>query len=81
MGWFCKFHLKILLQTNRLIALSQALHFMKTIREVHWEHYEHRYNGNMWEYLGNGRVKAEIFKEFEKLAPYMRNSDVPYEIE
>jgi hypothetical protein len=48
---------------------------------VKWEHYDHRYNGNMWKYLGNGRVKAEILKDFEKLTPYMRNSDVPYEIE
>lgn len=35
----------------------------------------------VWEYLGNGRVKAEIFRDFEKLVPYMRNADVPYEIE
>jgi len=54
----------------------QALHFMKTIKEVKWEHYDHRYNGNMWSFLGNGRVKAEMFKDVEKLAPYMRNSDV-----
>lgn len=54
---------------------------MKTVKHVKWEHYDHRYNGNMWEYLGNGRVKAEIFKDFEKLVPYMRNSDVPYDIE
>ena len=55
---------------------------MKTIKDVKWEHYDHRYNsGNMWSYLGNGRVKAEIFKDIEKLAPYMRNADVPWEIE
>ena len=54
---------------------------MKTIREVKWEHYDHRYNRNMWSYLGNGRVKAEILRDVEKLAPYMRNADVPWEIE
>jgi hypothetical protein len=60
---------------------GSALHFMKTILDVKWEHYDHRYNGNMWSYLGNGRVKAEIFRDIEKLAPYMRNSDVPWTIE
>jgi hypothetical protein len=33
----------------------------------------------MWAFLGNGRVKAEVKKDFSKLAPYMRNSDVPWE--
>lgn len=58
------------------------MHFMKTIREVKWEHYDHRYrSGNMWAYLGNGRVKAEVLREVDKLAPYMRNADVPWDIE
>ncbi|EXJ56038.1 hypothetical protein A1O7_08969 [Cladophialophora yegresii CBS 114405] len=61
---------------------GSAMHFMKTIKEVKWEHYDHRYRkSNMWSYLGNGRVKAEVLKEVDKLAPYMRNADVPWEIE
>lgn len=68
-------------RASSLTAVLQALHFYKTIKEVKWEHYDHRYNGNMWSYLGNGRVKAEITKDIEKLAPYMRNSDVPWDIE
>ncbi|KAK5173627.1 uncharacterized protein LTR77_002308 [Saxophila tyrrhenica] len=60
---------------------GSALHFMKTIKEVKWEHYDHRYNGNMWSFLGNGRVKAEMLKDTSRLAPYMRNSDVPWDIE
>ena len=62
-------------------AIRKALHFMKTIREPKWEHYDHRYNGNMWSYLGNGRIRSEMLKDVEKLAPYMRNADVPYEID
>ena len=55
---------------------------MKTIKEVKYEHYDIRYrNQNMWAYLGNGRVKAEIEHDLAKLAPYMRNKDVPWEIE
>ncbi len=55
---------------------------MKTIKEVKWEHYDHRYRKrNMWSYLGNGRVKAEVTRDVDKLAPYMRNADVPWDID
>ena len=58
------------------------MHYMKTIKEVKWEHFDHRYRKrNMWAYLGSGRVKAEVMRDVEKLAPYIRNSDVPWEIE
>ncbi|KAF2117373.1 cyclohexanone monooxygenase [Lophiotrema nucula] len=61
---------------------GSSLHYMKTIKEVKYEHYDIRYrNQNMWAYLGNGRVKAEIEHDLAKLAPYMRNKDVPWEIE
>ena len=56
--------------------------YLKTIREVKWEHYDHRYRKqSMWSYLGNGRVKAEVLRDVDKLAPYMRNADIPWEIE
>lgn len=58
------------------------MHYMKTIKEVKWEHYDHRYRSrNMWSYLGNGRVRAEVLRDVDKLAPYMRNADVPWEID
>lgn len=62
---------------------GSALHFMKTLKDgVKWEHYDVRYmgSGNMWEYLGNGRVEAEMKHDLENLTPYMRNEDVPWEI-
>jgi hypothetical protein len=53
---------------------------MKTIREVRWDHYDVRYkSSNMWAFLGNGRVEAEVKRDVDKLAPYMRNADVPWE--
>lgn len=55
---------------------------MKTIKYVRWEHYDLRYNNqNMWTFLGNGRVEAEISKDASRLAPYMRNEDVPWVID
>ena len=54
---------------------------MKTLKEVKWDHYDIRYkNQNMWAYLGNGRVKAEVLRDVDNLTPYMRNSDVPWTI-
>ncbi|ORY17468.1 hypothetical protein BCR34DRAFT_621904 [Clohesyomyces aquaticus] len=61
---------------------GSSLHYMKTIKEVKYEHYDIRYrNQNMWAYLGNGRVKAEVTNDMEKLAPYMRTEDTPWSIE
>lgn len=55
---------------------------MKTIQDVKWEHYDHRYRSkNMWAYLGNGRTEAEVLKDVDKLAPYVRNADVPWRID
>ena len=66
---------------------------MKTLSEVRWEHYDIRYrnNGNVWGFLGNGRVEAEVLvgqgkleggeeEVCKRLAPYLRNEDVPFEI-
>jgi hypothetical protein len=59
----------------------QALRCTKTIKEVKYEHYDIRYrNNNMWAFLGNGRVEVEVKGDLDKLAPYMRNSDTPWEI-
>lgn len=55
---------------------------MKTIKSVRWEHYELRYdNNNMWSFLGNGRVEAEVARDMSRLAPYMRTGDVPWSID
>ncbi len=54
---------------------------MKTMKEVKYEHYDFRYfNKNMWAYLGNGRIEAEVLHDIPKLAPYMRNADVEWTI-
>lgn len=51
------------------------------MKEVKYEHYDFRYfNNNMWAYLGNGRVEAEVSHDISKLAPYMRNADVEWTI-
>ncbi|KAI1630504.1 cyclohexanone monooxygenase [Exophiala viscosa] len=61
---------------------GSALHYMKTIKTVRWEHYDFRYHGgNMWSFLGNGRVRAEEKGPKVRLAPYVRNSDTPWDIE
>ncbi|KIX04809.1 uncharacterized protein Z518_05680 [Rhinocladiella mackenziei CBS 650.93] len=61
---------------------GSALHYLKTIQEVRWEHYEFRYNRkNVWAFLGNGRVKAEIENDVSRLTPYIRNSDDLWNIE
>ncbi len=55
---------------------------MKTIKEVKWEDYEHRYkNRNRWAYLGNGRVEVEVMHDQDRLAPCMPTSDVPWTID
>ena len=55
---------------------------MKTMKVVRWEHYNLRYlNDNMWSFLGNGRVEAEIMKDPLRLAPYTRQEDVPWTID
>jgi hypothetical protein len=60
---------------------GSALHYMKTIKKVKYEHYDIRYrNGNPWSYLGLGRIQAEVEHDLEHLTPYVRNEDVPFEI-
>jgi len=64
-----------------LADLVQALHFMETIKEVKYNHYDIRYrSSSMWEYLGNGGVEAEVKHDLKSLTPYMRNADVPWKI-
>lgn len=54
---------------------------MKTIKDVSYEDYDIRYRSkNKWEYLGHGRVQAEVKHDLFNLTPYMRNSDTPWEI-
>lgn len=75
------------------IWAGSALHFLKTLQgEPRYEHYDIEYRkGNMWAFLGNGRVKPEIMKGTEgyatgqellaKLCPYLRTADVDFEVE
>lgn len=50
------------------------LHYLKTIREVKWEHYDVRYKGgNMWAFLGMGETELQVKGDTTKLAPYVRN--------
>lgn len=75
------------------IWAGSALHFLKTMKgEPRFEHYNIEYKEkNMWAFLGNGRVKAEVMKGSEgyatgkellaKLCPYLRNSDSEFEVE
>lgn len=58
------------------------MHFLKTIKTPRWEHYHIGYmEGNMWSFLGNGRMEAECESSFQGLTPYLSNSDVPWSIE
>ncbi|KAJ9612905.1 hypothetical protein H2200_002846 [Cladophialophora chaetospira] len=64
------------------IWAGSNLHYMKTMKVVRWEHYNFRYfNDNMWSFLGNGRVEAEIKQDSTRLAPYTRQADVPWTID
>lgn len=58
----------------------QSLHFHKTIQKVRWEHYSFRYKtNNEWSFLGNGLTEHQMTKNVEKLVPYIRNSDKPFD--
>jgi len=60
---------------------GSALHFMKTMQDPKFEDFDIRYfNKNMWAFLGNGFVEAEVKRDKSRLAPYIRNSDVPWNI-
>jgi hypothetical protein len=72
------------------IWAGSALHYVKTMKEPRFEHYSIRYwNSNMFAFLGNGRVEAEFLAQTgaltgsdmnARLAPYLRNNDVPFEV-
>jgi hypothetical protein len=36
---------------------------------------------NPWAFLGNGRIRAEVELDLQKLTPYLRNEDTPWTIE
>lgn len=56
------------------------------MRHPRYEDYELGYgNSNRWAFLGNGKVKSHILKadgtpDIDGLAPYIRNSETPWEI-
>lgn len=53
---------------------------MKTIREPKYEHFMFKYrNKNMFAFLGNGRIEAEAKRQMDRLAPYIRDSDKPWD--
>lgn len=60
---------------------------MKTIRNPRYEDYVIKYaSSNPWAFLGNGKVKAHTITlpdgkpDVNALAPYIRNSDTPWEM-
>lgn len=65
---------------------GSALSYIKTIRHPRYEDYELGYgSSNRWAFLGNGKVKSHVLKadgtpDIDGLAPYIRNSDTPWEI-
>ncbi|OCK82817.1 cyclohexanone monooxygenase [Lepidopterella palustris CBS 459.81] len=64
------------------IWAGSSLHYMQTLKDVQWEDYTIRYfNKNKFAYLGNGRVEAEVLGKRDLLAPYIRNSDVPWSVQ
>lgn len=80
LGWIGNFEPSSDSQT--LSDHSQALHYIKSVEFVRWEHYNFRYNcANPWAFLGNGQVKAEFENDIERLTPYIRDADVPWHIE
>lgn len=72
------------------IWAGSALHYVKTMMEPRFEHYNMRYwNSNMFAFLGHGRVEAEYLAQTgaltgsdmnARLAPYLRNADTPFEV-
>ena len=69
---------------------GSALHYIKTMMEPRYEHYNIRYwHSNMFAFLGNGKTEAEYLVQIgalhgseanARLAPYSRNEDVPYSV-
>jgi hypothetical protein len=60
----------------------QSVHFLKTIKTPRFEHYDMQYlDDNPWAFLGNGRIRAEVELDLQKLTPYLRNEDTPWTIE
>lgn len=63
----------------------QTPSYMKTMSEVRYEDFEYDYkHGNRFAYLGNGKVAADYMKpaeKLEKLVPYIRIAQTPWEIE
>lgn len=70
------------------IWAGSALHYVKTMMEPRFEHYDIRYwHSNMFAFLGHGRVETEYLAHTgmltgpemnARLAPYLRNEDVPF---
>jgi len=65
---------------SRNLTTLQGIHYIKTIKEPKYEHYNYTYkNSNMFAYLGNGRLEAEWKQQVDKLAPYIRNEDTEWD--
>ncbi|EPE06691.1 4-hydroxyacetophenone monooxygenase [Ophiostoma piceae UAMH 11346] len=59
-----------------------TIHFLKTIKQPRYEDYNIRYrHGNRFAYLGNGEVKANVTKDINGLATYVRNTDEDWDVE
>ncbi|OAG43817.1 hypothetical protein AYO21_02044 [Fonsecaea monophora] len=60
-----------------------TLHFLKTIKTPRYEDYDIHYLNQRcrFAFLGSGDVKAQQTGDINKMSPYIRNSDTPWEIE
>ncbi|KAL6247861.1 hypothetical protein RBB50_005209 [Rhinocladiella similis] len=60
---------------------GSGLHYMRSTKEPKYEHYSFEYqHKNIFAYLGNGLTEPEVKKQRDRLAPYIRNSDTPWEL-
>jgi hypothetical protein len=61
---------------------GSLLHLLKTLRTPRFEHYHVSYKNedDSWAFLGNGLTEADVIGTVEKLTPFIRNGDTPWEI-
>ncbi|KAH7377421.1 cyclohexanone monooxygenase [Cadophora sp. MPI-SDFR-AT-0126] len=61
---------------------GSSIHFLKTIKHPRWEHFNIKYvDDDPWGFLGNGKTHGETLSDFNMMTPYLRNSDVEWDID
>ncbi|OAP62021.1 hypothetical protein AYL99_04224 [Fonsecaea erecta] len=61
---------------------GSLLHLLKTLRTPLFEHYDITYKNpdDCWAFLGNGLTEADVAGTVERLTPFIRNADTPWDI-